>query len=247
MRLPLLALLVFALPTLSAAAAPVTREQCAATTAKLLQEGRYKDVAELFVSAKEQPRAKFDETVSQLEKTFSVLGKLSNIKPITNKPDGHSIKLEVKDAQLLLPSQKFLKAVHSMHAAVGGDVYLDVSYQMAQPNCNLIAVAVHLPREDAGNTSMTLSYESSNEAYFKEFQAILAAKKITNYKVEKTSINGKPGYTWKVITLPFALPGGPGDITAYVAPFEELGKKKPGQFNFTATTSFSASWGTAKP
>jgi hypothetical protein len=246
MRLPLLALLAFVLPTLAIAAAPVAREQCTPTTVKLLQEGRYKEVAELFASAEEAPHAKFNEAVAKLNGNFSVLGALSNIKPISHMPDGHTFKLEVADVKPLLASDKFSKASHSMHSAVGGDVFLELSYHLDRPNCALIAVAIHLPRADAGNTAMSLIYESTNELNVKQFETLLKEKQITRYKVDKSALKGKPGFNWTVTTLPFSLPGGTDAIKPFMAPFLELDKKKPGQLTFIATATFTGS-DSAKP
>jgi hypothetical protein len=246
MRLLLLALLAFSLPTWALAAAPVTREQCAPTTVKMLQEGHYKEVAELFSSAKEAPHANFNEVVAKLTGNFSVLGALSNTKPIVRMPDGNTFKLEVADVKPLLASEKFSRTVHSMHSAVGGDVFLELSYRMDQPNCALIAVAVHLPRTDSGHSAFSLIYETTNDANARQFEALLKEKKITQYKVDKASLKGKPGLNWTVTTLPFSIPGGTEAIKPYMAPFFELDKKKPGQLTLIATATFSSS-DSAKP
>ncbi len=221
MRFQHIALLALAFPTFALAAAPVPKEQCAAITAKALQEGRYKDVVDLFSTPGKATNDRKNETLAALTDTFARLGPLSDMKAISKRPDGNTIKMEITDGMANFPIGKFSLVTHSMRAAVGGLMYLDIAYHMGQPDCALIAVAVQIPRTEVGNSTMEFTFETDDEAALNQFVALLAKNKIHNFSIAKTSVDGKVT-SWKLTTPPFASSDDVKAAMTFTEPFQKL-------------------------
>jgi hypothetical protein len=238
MRFQRLALLAFAFPTFALAVVPVTREQCAAFTVKAVQERRFKDVVDLFAGSESLSQEKKGETLTKLSNIFARLGTLSNIKAIPRQPDGQTIKLEVTDTKPRFSSDKFTLVSHSMNAQVGGPMFLNISYETAQPGCELIAIAVHVPRADSGTGYMEFTFETSDEAALNQFVALLKEKKIRDFSITRTAVNDNVT-AWKLMTLPFPTSEDTKVAMAFAQPFQQL----KGTTTFTYGVSYANTGG----